>query len=294
MNGKLTIWLGVITLCLCVALAGCDKEESTPPAKPNAAAKTPANTNNTTENQNTQTSANNVTGGGETSTGESSAGGEAAAGGETSTEGETSSGGETMTGGEESGGEMSTPPAAEVIEPPADEGGMATDEGGEDEAATATPSAPRTTGEKVKTAWHDAKVGDTMKYKMMGGTEMTWKVTKVTEQDVTVAQTIVAGGTEVPGTTSTYPRFAEVVAGTEKTKMPSNVTVTNLPDETLDIGGTKITCKVVETKMDANGKTITSKSWTSDQVPGGTVKRMSDMMGSMQVLQELVEFKRGG
>jgi hypothetical protein len=40
------------------------------------------------------------------------------------------------------------------------------------------------------------------------------------------------------------------------------------------------------------GKTATSRSWMCKDVPGWTVRVESDMMGKMQVVQELVEFKK--
>lgn len=57
-------------------------------------------------------------------------------------------------------------------------------------------------------------------------------------------------------------------------------------EETLEIGGKKVACKWVEYEMTMGAGKGTSKVWTSDQVPGGTVKTetKSDTMKSVMVL----------
>jgi hypothetical protein len=45
-------------------------------------------------------------------------------------------------------------------------------------------------------------------------------------------------------------------------------------------GGKQVKAKVTETKMSTNGMNITSKAWTSDEVPGGTIKMESTMDGA--------------
>ncbi len=46
-------------------------------------------------------------------------------------------------------------------------------------------------------------------------------------------------------------------------------------EEELEVGGKKVKCTWVETEMDAAGSKITVKTWTSDEVPGGTVKSIT-------------------
>ncbi len=49
--------------------------------------------------------------------------------------------------------------------------------------------------------------------------------------------------------------------------------------EEIDVAGKKIKCKVVEATTVTNGMTTKSKSWTSEEVPGGLVKMEATMEG---------------
>ena len=145
-------------------------------------------------------------------------------------------------------------------------------------------------GGKVKTAWADAKVGTMVKYKMMNNMTQTMEVTKVDDENVYVNMTMVMGDKEMPPDEIKMPRFVQ--PGAAKPTDGPKLEIKDLGTETLDVAGQKITCKVQEIKMKVGEKTITSKTWTSDEVPGGMVKSMSDAMGSMQMMMELIEFKK--
>ena len=160
------------------------------------------------------------------------------------------------------------------------------------EASPAPTPAPATGGQK--TPWSDAKVGDTLVYKMTGGMQQTWQVTKVDDKNATVKITTQMNGMDVPPTEQTYPRTVATASPTVTPSPAPGAEVKDLGAETVKIDGQDIKCKVIQSSMKVGDKTITSKAWTSDQVPGGMVKSESDAMGAMGVMMELVSFKKGG
>lgn len=75
-------------------------------------------------------------------------------------------------------------------------------------------------------------------------------------------------------------------------KLGTKIETKDLGTETLTISGRKIVCKVKQVTFTRDEKkTSVSKSWTSDQVPGGEVKFQTG--ASSKYVRELVEFKRG-
>jgi len=150
---------------------------------------------------------------------------------------------------------------------------------------------PKPAQGKVLTPWGKAKVGDWVKYKSMQAMTMTMEVVKVEATVVHVKTTVAAGGKAMPGQVQPLPRFA---TGGQPQGMPrpADAEFKDLGSETLTIAGKKIKCKVGQVKMKAGGRLITSKVWTSDDVPGGMVRTLSDAMGKMQVMQEVVAFKK--
>lgn len=68
--------------------------------------------------------------------------------------------------------------------------------------------------------------------------------------------------------------------------------------EEVTVGGQKIKCAVVESEMKIAGETSISKVWTSDKVPGSTVKLVSSKKQGDDVLFEttvtVVSYKLGG
>lgn len=146
------------------------------------------------------------------------------------------------------------------------------------------------TSERQKTTWADAKVGDMVKHKMVNNTTMTKLVTKVDEQFVYIKMTTKMDGKELNSLPQEMPRFVQPVTTPVAGTKPE---IKDLGTETLTIAGKKIKCKITEMKITFGGKTTTYKNWNSDEVLGGMVKSMSDSKGTMQVMQELVEFKTG-
>ena len=75
-------------------------------------------------------------------------------------------------------------------------------------------------------------------------------------------------------------------------KVPDNVKVKKLPDQTLTVAGKAYKCEVYESVMTAAGKKITSRTCMCKDVPGWIVRSENDAMGTMAVSMELVEFKK--
>ena len=146
-------------------------------------------------------------------------------------------------------------------------------------------------GAKQKTAWADAKVGDMVKYKMMNNMTQTQEVTKVDAENVYLKTLIEMPNMKMPARETKMPRFVTPAKGEEpKTKVETK----DLGTKTIKVGGKDLKCKGTETKMQAGGKTTTSRAWMCDQVPGGTVLMESpDAKGKMQATMTLVEFKKG-
>lgn len=79
--------------------------------------------------------------------------------------------------------------------------------------------------------------------------------------------------------------------GQPETKIPEP----KMGEETITVAGKEYKCKTAELDIEQNGMKVRSKTWTSDQVPGGMVKMTSDATGtvSAKTTMELVEYKDG-
>ena len=143
-----------------------------------------------------------------------------------------------------------------------------------------------------KTAWYNARVGDTMVYKMLNNAQQTYTVVKVDDKMVTVAISVLMTG-QTPSTVEVrMPRVFD--RDRPRTARCRTAGRSKMPGPRITVSGQELTCKVTETLIKAGGQTISTKSWTSNQVPGGIVKTEDYLMGKNQVGMELIEFKRGG
>jgi outer membrane biosynthesis protein TonB len=158
----------------------------------------------------------------------------------------------------------------------------------EPEPAPVPEPAPAPAGDQL-TPWGKCKEGDWVKMSGMNNMSTTMELVKVGDKTVTVKSTMEMPGMAMPAQEQEYPKY---VATGGMGETAAKMVVEDLGTETLEIAGKKIECKVTQVKMEMGGKTITSKSWMSDEVPGGMVKSMSDAMGEMQVMQEVVDFKK--
>jgi len=145
-------------------------------------------------------------------------------------------------------------------------------------------------GGDVKTPWFDMKVGQMVKYNSINEMAMLEEVVEVKDRVVLMKSTTFQKGKPIAKMLMYYPKFTKPVE--QKPEAKTDVKTTDLPDETLKIGGKDIKCKVKKTEMPQDGKTITTIMWMSEDVPFGPVKMQSDAMGKMQVIREVVEFKK--
>ncbi|MBS3734422.1 MAG: hypothetical protein KGY99_05795 [Phycisphaerae bacterium] len=143
-------------------------------------------------------------------------------------------------------------------------------------------------GERQLTPWGKASVGDMVKYKTMGDMLQTLTVKKIGDETVHIEMVMEVNDREMPAQMMEMPRYAK--PGEDET--PEGVEVEELGTETVAIGDEKVTCEVRKMTMTQDGRTITSKTWTSDDVPGATVKTASDAMGEMTVMMQVVAFKK--
>jgi hypothetical protein len=146
---------------------------------------------------------------------------------------------------------------------------------------------------RTPTPWGRCQVGDWVR---MSGTHdrvITMEVTAVGEETVTVRTTVEMPGLpagSVPAQELEHARFLDADAGSTVGAETTGVGE-DVGTETLEIAGRRIECRVTQSVFELGGKTVTSRAWTSDEVPGGLVKTMSDATGSMEVMQEVVDFK---
>lgn len=135
--------------------------------------------------------------------------------------------------------------------------------------------------------WTDAEVGWYVRYRMQGGMEMSQEVVEATGDLLLMESKTIMPGMDMPATRTWQARRMvkyEGDAATTECKSDTN----DLADESLSIGGKKVTCKVTESTTTCPGAAPTrAKSWMSDDVPGEMVKTEADG----QVVMELVEFR---
>jgi hypothetical protein len=106
---------------------------------------------------------------------------------------------------------------------------------------------------------------------------------------------------EMPPTNQEYPAKIEEEKAKEMDtpKKGDNIKgaeVIAVGEEEIKVGDKKIKCKWVETKMKQGDSTITSKAWTTEEVPGQVVKTVTSMEGQTKMTSEgsLVKFGVGG
>ncbi|MFW6132742.1 MAG: hypothetical protein ACOC8F_02505 [Planctomycetota bacterium] len=158
----------------------------------------------------------------------------------------------------------------------------------EDMDDAATDADAPTGGERELTSWGKADVGDSVTYEGVGGMRQTMTVKKIGDDKVHVEMVVETGGTSMPPQVMKVPRW--VTPG--DVASAGQPEIEDLGTETLEVDGKEVPCRVRKMTTTVDGKTVTTKTWTSDAVPGGTVKTMSDAMGEMQVMQKVVAFTK--
>jgi hypothetical protein len=142
------------------------------------------------------------------------------------------------------------------------------------------------------TLWAKQKVGSSLTYAMetqAAGQNITgtvvYKLAEVTPEQVTVEATQT---TQIMGQSRTAPPQkviykAKIPKSEEpQTKLPRNMkgTIKDVGEETLEVAGKSIKCKVAEfegTMQMPQNPTMKGKIWRSEEVPGGLVKWEGDM-----------------
>jgi hypothetical protein len=157
-------------------------------------------------------------------------------------------------------------------------------------------------------AWAAFKVGTVTKMSMnstmtMNDKEMVTKMTMTsTLKELTADKATIEVVTEMDmnGTKTAMPAqkqeiAAKVAKGADTQPAGIKVTEKGKGDEEVAVGDKKYKCHWVENLMTSDTMETTSKVWTCADVPGGTVKSVTDMTKPMKSksTMELVEFKAG-
>lgn len=136
--------------------------------------------------------------------------------------------------------------------------------------------------------WSNFKPGSWARYNVVtdGGAfkselVMTMKLVEVTPEKVVLetSSTINAGGQKI----DTPAQKTEIPAKVEKKEggnANADVTSKEVGEEDVAVSGKSYKCKVQETTGKSAGGSFNGKTWSSEQVPGGTVKVMSKTEGA--------------
>lgn len=175
-------------------------------------------------------------------------------------------------------------------------------------AAIVCMAAPALAADKIDNPmykmWASYKPGTyvTMKSETdMGGTKSTstttTKLIEVTADklvlEMTMTSKVEVPGVDIPATTNTMKQ--DVPAKMDKPaeqKTDEKAPKPKEGEEELTVNGKKIKCKWIEMTMEQGGTKTVSKSWTSDEVPGKTVKTETKMDGTDKPITMVVtDFK---
>lgn len=164
-----------------------------------------------------------------------------------------------------------------------------------EEKKTDPKTDPKSDGAKIDHPW--LKYGEGSWVELQISTKMTKPV--ASESEMTTKRTLLKKGDKLKfklETKMTKPAAMEMpaqeteedakIAGGSGTGGTGGAKELGKGDEELDVAGKKVKCKWVETEYEMNGKKTTTKSWTSDEVPGGVVKSVTkneDMESTMVV-----------
>jgi hypothetical protein len=117
--------------------------------------------------------------------------------------------------------------------------------------------------------------------------------------ETAISMTVAGMKVDVPAMKRDVPKTLTLTDEAKKAKAEAEKAQTEAKSEdgseTLTIGGTSLKCKWRRTKINIMGNETDSKIWTSDEVPGGTVKMESTTGGAVSVKTkfEMTEFKKG-
>jgi len=169
-----------------------------------------------------------------------------------------------------------------------------------DPAKPAATPAAETKTVAVKNPWGSFKVGSfvamktTMAMEIAGKKNNTTTEMKMTLVDLSADKATVE--TEVTAMGQKSKTKAEMPLTAAATTTPTGTTPAVTPKtgtETITVAGKSLNCKWTEVEMETNGNKVTTKTWTSEEVPGFTVKSVSSTKGTtnMETTTEVVDFK---
>ncbi|RCK79537.1 MAG: hypothetical protein OZSIB_4291 [Candidatus Ozemobacter sibiricus] len=138
--------------------------------------------------------------------------------------------------------------------------------------------------------WARFKPGTRVAYsqtsEVMGNTtesQIVYELVEVTPDKVVVeltgSTTLLGKRTDMPKARLEYPARTDPADPTVKNALNARTAST---EETLDLLGGKLTCKVFEATVEQQGSTIKSRFWYSDEIPGSLVKSETIMEKPVQ------------
>jgi hypothetical protein len=144
-----------------------------------------------------------------------------------------------------------------------------------------------------KHPWASFKPGSYAKMKSTtaaGPTKMTTEMTQ-TLISVDANNAVVETETKVMGTSNKSRINVPLKADAKATATPAGKAPTPT-NETITVAGKALACKCYEVETSANGMKTSTRTCTSDAVPGGAVKMVSKTSGAAksETVMELVDF----
>lgn len=193
---------------------------------------------------------------------------------------------------------------------PAPGGGGTTTEAPKTDAATtpaeapkteaAPAEAPKTETAEVQNPWAKFKPGSFAKLKATSTMEVAGnKTTTTTEMkqtlvDINADEATIETETTIPGMPAPTKATAKIpLKGTVTGQVDPNAPKPKEGEEDVTVMGKTFKCKWTEIDSEANGVKTHVKAWVSLDVPGGAVKSVSKMEGTVngETTMELVEYE---
>ncbi len=146
------------------------------------------------------------------------------------------------------------------------------------------------------TEWASAREGDVLTYRLGDGATMIYEVKRV-DDDYAYVDVRRAGdeGAADRGAERRMPRTVTSADTLRSRLAPSTkgeVQQESLGTETVTLSGRSYSCRVTRATLDLGDRTLTTRTWECDDVPGGVVKRTVETNGETRVQQELIAFER--
>jgi len=160
-------------------------------------------------------------------------------------------------------------------------------------------AAPETKPVAMKNPWGSFKVGSyvamktTTAMEIAGQKNNTTTEMKMTLVDLNAEKATLETEMSVMGQKSKTKTEIPLTAAAATPTGAAPTVAPKTGTETITVAGKSMNCKWTEIEMEANGNKVTTKTWTSEEVPGFTVKSVSTTKGTtnMEATTEVVDFK---